>query len=302
MKRCIIVGAGEFYGLPFLPDEADMLIAADGGYGHLSALGLTPQLIVGDLDSLSVGEMSSAIPGEAGVSSAGKWNPPAAGETGSAIPGEADLPGVGEADVPAEGGRNSLTVGNMAAQPGGTGIDIYADAEAAGYLTHAECRRFEGIELRVLSPIKNDPDLLACMRIGLAEGFREFHLLGGLGGRIDHSYANQQLLLFAAERGARAYLYGERQLMTVLRDGVQHFPEGMRGYISVFAVSERAEGVSERGLKYVLNDAVLSPSLPLGLSNEFTGAAAEISVKRGSLMLVYEFQTEGERAEPKARR
>ena len=51
MKKCYIVGAGEFYGNP-IPCEEDLVIAADGGLDCLLKLGITPDVIVGDFDSL----------------------------------------------------------------------------------------------------------------------------------------------------------------------------------------------------------------------------------------------------------
>ena len=52
MGRCLIFCAAEFSGLldPALPD--DYIIAADGGLQHTNALGLRPDAILGDFDSL----------------------------------------------------------------------------------------------------------------------------------------------------------------------------------------------------------------------------------------------------------
>ena len=51
MSVCYIVGAGEFYG-EFTKRDADLVIAADGGYDTLLSLGITPDLILGDMDSV----------------------------------------------------------------------------------------------------------------------------------------------------------------------------------------------------------------------------------------------------------
>lgn len=50
---CYIVGAGENYGLDFIPEKDDFVIAADAGFRYLQDRRITPDLIVGDFDSLS---------------------------------------------------------------------------------------------------------------------------------------------------------------------------------------------------------------------------------------------------------
>ena len=52
MSICYIVGAGEFYG-SFEKKCSDLVIAADGGFDTLLALGITPDLILGDMDSVN---------------------------------------------------------------------------------------------------------------------------------------------------------------------------------------------------------------------------------------------------------
>ena len=52
MNACFIIGAGPFYGLPVVPGRGDFIIAADGGYRHCQEAGLTPNLLLGDFDSL----------------------------------------------------------------------------------------------------------------------------------------------------------------------------------------------------------------------------------------------------------
>lgn len=50
---CRIVGSGEFFSRDFEHSDGDFIIAADGGYRHLSAVSVTPHLLVGDFDSMS---------------------------------------------------------------------------------------------------------------------------------------------------------------------------------------------------------------------------------------------------------
>lgn len=67
MRRpiCYVVGAGEDYGLDFVPRDGDMVIAADAGYRRLKAAGLQPQIVVGDFDTLGAppaGEQVVTLP------------------------------------------------------------------------------------------------------------------------------------------------------------------------------------------------------------------------------------------------
>lgn len=58
MKRCFIFGALPVRTLFEKPIEGDVIIAADKGYMTVTALGLIPDLVVGDFDSL--GEVPDA--------------------------------------------------------------------------------------------------------------------------------------------------------------------------------------------------------------------------------------------------
>lgn len=51
-KRCFIVGGGNFCAELFNPQKDDMIIAADAGFEALKKIGITPDTVVGDFDSL----------------------------------------------------------------------------------------------------------------------------------------------------------------------------------------------------------------------------------------------------------
>ncbi len=52
MPTCYLIGAGDFTPRGLTPHPGDLLIAADGGYRSLEKMGLKPDLLVGDFDSL----------------------------------------------------------------------------------------------------------------------------------------------------------------------------------------------------------------------------------------------------------
>lgn len=144
-----------------------------------------------------------------------------------------------------------------------------------------------GLPTHPLPVEKDDTDTLAALRLGLARGYALFHILGGVGGRLDHTLANVQSLLFLARSGAVGYLIGPGLAATVLTEGALRFPAGLTGTLSVFALGGEATGVTERGLHYSLQNATLTPDFPLGVSNRLLGRAAEVSVKTGALLILY---------------
>ena len=200
MKKCVIFCAGELDAAVKIPEGA-LVIAADGGLQHTQALGIQPDVILGDFDSL-------------------------------------------------------------------------------GYTP-------EGAE--VFPVEKDDSDSMLAVRRGLAEGCAEFLFYGALAGkRLDHTVANFQTLQFLADRGAVGYLLGKDTAVTVVKNGKLEFSADCQGVVSVFCMGSDARGVTLRGLKYELTDGTLTAGHPLGLSNAFVGKTAEIEVKDGSLLVLWD--------------
>lgn len=52
MRRCFIFAAGSFYGLRERPAPGDLIIAADAGYRICLREGISPDLLLGDFDSM----------------------------------------------------------------------------------------------------------------------------------------------------------------------------------------------------------------------------------------------------------
>jgi len=135
---------------------------------------------------------------------------------------------------------------------------------------------------------KDDTDMMLAVRTGLARGCRRFLLYGGLGGRLDHAYANLQTLTWLAEHDAQGWLLGDGLAATAIRNGRLEFGAGQSGTVSVFCPNGEARGVDLTGLHYPLKDAVLTSGFPLGVSNQFTGQPAAVSVREGTLLVMWE--------------
>ena len=61
MGNCIIFCAADFYGLVAPLAKDDFIIAADGGLAHVENLGITPNGILGDFDSLGYTPEGSTV-------------------------------------------------------------------------------------------------------------------------------------------------------------------------------------------------------------------------------------------------
>ena len=201
MGTCVIFCAA---GFDFPAEDigsGDLVIAADGGVKHTEKLGLTPDAVLGDFDSLGFVPEGAAV-------------------------------------FPVE---------------------------------------------------KDDTDAMLAIRWGLDRGYGRFVIYGGLDGhRLDHTLANFQALQYLADRDAAGYLVGERYLATVVKNGSLSFPAEAAGILSIFCMGPDAKGVTLSGLKYPLENGTLSSGFPLGVSNHFMGEKSSISVKNGSLLVLWD--------------
>ena len=135
---------------------------------------------------------------------------------------------------------------------------------------------------------KDETDMHLSYLEGASRGYSDFVILGGMGGRADHTYANYSLLLYIAKHGGSARMISDTLEVRVICDGgVELF--GREGAnFSVFAIGGIAEGVSIKGGKYEAEDVSLTPDFPLGVSNSFTRKPISVSVRCGSLLIMKE--------------
>lgn len=139
----------------------------------------------------------------------------------------------------------------------------------------------------VYPPEKDDTDTMLALKWGWAQGYRHFRLLGGTGGRADHTMANVQALAWLAARGGRGVLVAPDACATIVRDGTLHFRARADSTFSVFAYGGEARGVTLTGLYYPLRNGTLSPDFPLGVSNHFTGKPVSVQVQSGALLVYW---------------
>ena len=202
MGICYLVGAGDFYGHISVEDD-DIIIAADGGYDNLVRRGITPDILIGDFDSIK-----SFIPDD-----------------------------IRTVRYPRE---------------------------------------------------KDETDMFLSYEAGVKFGYTEFVMLGATGGRLDHTFANISLLLYAKKKGHNITIIDGRGMLLCIKDEAISLAGNSGAKLSIFALGGVATGVSILGTKYEVEDVKLTPDFPLGVSNEFKEESARISVKNGALLIIAE--------------
>lgn len=157
---------------------------------------------------------------------------------------------------------------------------IIGDFDSLGYIP---------AEAQVFPVEKDDTDAMLAARKGLELGYREFLFYGALDGpRLDHTVANFQTLQFLADHGAAGYLVGRDYLVSVIHEETVEFPAAAEGILSLFCLGPDAEGVTLENLKYPLQNGRLTSRFPLGVSNHFTGKSARVTVRKGSLLALWD--------------
>lgn len=142
----------------------------------------------------------------------------------------------------------------------------------------------------IIHPVeKDDTDTMLAVKAGLKMGYKNFRIFGGVGGRLDHTFANIQTACYIVENNGTAIFYGIKENFTVIKNNHITFCKENKGNISIFALEE-CENVNIKGAYYELENGKLSVNFPLGTSNKFNNKEVTISVEKGKILIIWERQ------------
>jgi len=147
----------------------------------------------------------------------------------------------------------------------------------------------EDIEIKRFEPEKDFTDLDLALKTAAELGASNVSVIGGIGGRLDHTVANLQLLsAYSKSFDKLAFYDGSTECFTLDGDGRNHalIHEKYNSYISIFSLSEKCTGITFEGVKYPLREHTLTRDFPLGVSNEFKEKDAVLSLKDGTLLVI----------------
>lgn len=280
MPTCYIVGAGDFTPRGFAPVPGDLVLAADGGYRALYSLGYTPDLLLGDFDSLGDLPLPPDLP---------VLRFPARKDdtdTGLALRHGLDRGFRDFALYGCAGGRVDHLLANLQSMARvsrlGAAIRLAAPEYDAWALT--------GPAPDAPASDASAPDASASHASGPAP-----HAPHASAPHISASHASAPST--SAPSTPAPSTPAPDALAPDASGPAPHAPDGPAAtltlpdrpggtLVSVFCHGDRAEGVTLTGLAYPLSDADLTGDFPLGVSNRrLEGRPATVSVRRGTLLI-----------------
>lgn len=133
-------------------------------------------------------------------------------------------------------------------------------------------------------PMKNETDTMLAANCAVEHGADEVYIVGGLGGRADHTVSNIFLLERLRRSGISACLTdGSNELRVLIGGDSTSVVYGEYRYFSTLALDRCT--VSVKGCLYPLSHSVLERANAYAVSNEPLVGNAEVECHEGVLLL-----------------
>jgi thiamine pyrophosphokinase len=113
----------------------------------------------------------------------------------------------------------------------------------------------------------------------------EIVLLGALGSRFDHTLANVHLLRRGLEKGIGCTIVDACNEVRLI-DRSAELVRGGYTHVSLLPLTMQVSGITLRGFRYPLTDAVLTIGQSLGISNVIEQERASITIRDGLLLVI----------------
>jgi thiamine pyrophosphokinase len=142
----------------------------------------------------------------------------------------------------------------------------------------------------ILPSVKDVSDSEAAVELAFSRNFREIYIIGGLGGRFDHTMGNIGMLAKYAGKFDKIAILDGKNCVSLLLPGTTFISPEVFGrrftYMGLIAYGGDVSGLTVKGCKYNLSDHILTPDTTLAISNEIENNFAEISFSQGMLLVI----------------
>lgn len=143
----------------------------------------------------------------------------------------------------------------------------------------------QGVKIERFPTDKDKTDTQIAVDRAIAMGAKQVVMLGALGTRFDHSYANVLLLVRLAKHGIAAIVLNDHNAIFI-SDSMIHLKAPPGTIVSLLPIGSDAVIHATVGLQYGLCDALLPLHYPMGVSNVMTLPEARITISSGYVMAV----------------
>lgn len=133
-------------------------------------------------------------------------------------------------------------------------------------------------EIKTFQKKKNFTDTYLALQEALKMDYDEIVIYGGTGGRLDHEFANMNLLKLG-----KISIVSDNVMMYMLDPG-RYEIENKYKYISFFAIEDVID-LNLKGFKYELSNVNLTTEDPLCISNELEGT---LHFEKGLLLVIHQ--------------
>lgn len=144
----------------------------------------------------------------------------------------------------------------------------------------------QNTEVVKLNTHKDDTDTEHCVMECIRRGYKDFLLLGSIGGRTDHTFANIATLAFLSEYNYNGIARNNGEEIRILKEGSYEMNNKKGLIFSVFPYGCESVNVTYKGAEYMLSNKTLTYNVSRGISNVFVDDEAEITINRGRAILL----------------
>lgn len=169
----------------------------------------------------------------------------------------------------------------------GISVDLLL-GDMDSYSREAAMDKFSDACFLPFPPEKDYTDTQLALKVAREKGFSDIEIIGGTGGRIDHTLSNLALLRKESSEGIFLSICDGKNLIFYSMGGSLEIEKSENyKYFSLIPDSEDLIGVTITGAKYTLCDATVGRDLPVTVSNEITSDVCEIDIKKGSCFVIF---------------
>ncbi|XVG95008.1 thiamine diphosphokinase [Eubacteriales bacterium KG127] len=143
-------------------------------------------------------------------------------------------------------------------------------------------KQFNTQEIITLPCEKDMTDTEAALDLAVTNQPSSVTILGGLGGRIDHTLGNISLM---NKYHFSITIFDSKNKVTLLYPGYHKIHKDNFKYLSLFPYYEDVYNLTIKAVKYPLNDTFFPKGNTLGISNEILNEYCELSFDKGTLLI-----------------